>query len=75
MMSCNPYGTRFYKGKISRTAKRSSVSFFNSSTTKVNDSLKSKVNLMQVIASVAAHFQTLTKIPFWRNLYRQGKRG
>ncbi len=70
-MSCLPYGTRFYKGRISKTSKRGD-GYINSSTIKVNDSLKSKVNLSQIVASVAEHFQTLIKIPFWKDFINKG---
>lgn len=74
-MGCQtPYGTRWCRGKISLTAKHTGGrNYTGGAVTVENKELTQKANLLSIMVALAD--QQLNRIPFWKKLYRQGKRG
>lgn len=69
-MSCLPYGTRFYKGRISRTANRlGGRSYIKGSVTNINKALAGGSGLISKLG------MALDKVPFYKRIFRPQGRG
>ncbi len=73
-MSCQtPWPKRFYRGKISRTAKHSKGgNYYGGGATQENKDLTQKANLLSFI--VALSEAGLNKVPFYRRIFRPQSR-
>lgn len=67
-MSNLPYGTRFYRGKISRTAKKFFDKRAKRESTNVNETM------MGISALAGILDMTFNKIPFYRRIFRPQSR-